>query len=96
MSTTQLKRYKVKPECWTEFMDTWRELVVLRKKHGFGILFVLRDPETNWFTWAIDHTGDFDSAAEAYYQDPDRVALDRIADYVGEWEITKVEAIAIP
>ena len=96
MTTTELKRYKIKPESWDDFVSTWRDIVTLRRKHGFGVLFALHDPETNWFTWAIEHQGDFGAAAEGYYKDPDRVALDRIADYVSEWEIRKVDAISIP
>lgn len=95
MATTQLKRYKIKPECWPEFIDILHDIMIMRRSHGFGILFALKDPETNWFTWAIDHDGDFDAAAEAYYQDPKRIELDRVADYVSEWEISKVEAVAI-
>jgi hypothetical protein len=95
MAVTQLKRYKIKPGLWDDFLSTWRDILVLRRKHGFGVLFALADRETNWFTWAIDHHGDFDAAAEGYYQDPDRVALDRIADYVSEWEIRKVDAMSI-
>lgn len=96
MPTAQLKRYKIKPECWNDFIDIWRDIVVMRRKHGFGILFAFEDRETNWFTWAIDHAGDFDAAAEAYYNDPGRIALEHVVDYVSEFEIRTVEALAIP
>ena len=96
MATTQLKRYKIKPECWAEFMAIWRDIVVLRRKHGFGIVFAFANHDNNWFTWAINHDGDFDAAAESYYNDPKRVELDRVIEYVSDHEITKVEALAIP
>ena len=96
MATTELKRYRIKPGCWEEFMAIWRDVVVMRRKHGFGILFALADRETGWFTWAIEHQGDFDAAAESYYKDPKRVELDRIIEYVSDHEIRKVEVIAIP
>jgi hypothetical protein len=96
MTTTQLKRYKIKPECWIEFKEVWVKVVALRKRHEFGVLFALEDRETNWFTWAINHEGDFDAAAENYYKDPDRVTLDIIVDYVSENEIRKVQALDIP
>jgi hypothetical protein len=91
-----LKRYKIKPECWDEFMDIWREIVVMRRKYGFGIVFAFADREINWFTWAINHDGDFDTAAENYYKDPQRVDLDRVEDYVSEWESQKVESLDMP
>lgn len=96
MKTTQIKRYKIKPKCWNDFLEVWREIVVMRRKHGFGILFAFADRETNWFTWAIDHDSDFDKAAENYYNDPDRIELDRVEEYVSEWEIRVVESLPIP
>lgn len=96
MRTTQLKRYHIKPECWDAFMAVWHDIVAMRRKHGFGILFALADRDNNWFTWAIDHAGDFDAAASAYYQDPERIRLDHVQDYVSEAEIVKVDAVAVP
>ena len=95
MAVTELKRYSIRPECWDDFLATWREIVHLRRRHGFGILFAFQDRGTNMFTWAINHEGDFDIAAKAYYDDPDRVKLDKIVDYVSAHEIRKVEPTPI-
>jgi hypothetical protein len=92
---TELKRYNIKPGTWDEFMEVWRRIVAVRKRHGFGILFALVDKEKNVFTWAIDHE-DIDEAARRYYADPERIELEIVGNYVTGYEITRVQQQAIP
>lgn len=96
MAATELKRYQITPDGWDEFLDVWRRIVAVRRRHGFGILVALADREQNMFTWAIDHDGDFDAAAKAYYEDPERVELEIVERYVTGYEIRKVEQLDLP
>lgn len=96
MAGTELKRYFIRPDGWEEFLEILRRIAVVRERHGFKVLFALVDRELNLFTWAIRHTGDFDKAAVAYYQDPERVELETVGDYITEYEIRRVEELDIP
>ena len=96
MAGTELKRYTIQPDGWDGFLAVWERIVVVRRRHGFRPLFALVDRERNMFTWAIEHDGDFDAAAKAYYEDPERVELEIVNDYVTDYEITKVEKKPIP
>lgn len=96
MAATELKRYQITPGGWEEFLEVWRRIVAVRRRHGFGILCAFADREQNMFTWAIDHDGDFDAAAKAYYEDPERIELEIVERYVTGYEIRKVEALDLP
>ncbi len=91
----ELKRYRIRPDKYGTFLEVWRPITKLRRKHGFEILFALYDRESRWFTWAVGHE-DFDAGAVRYYADPDRVALDIVIDYVEEHEIKRVEFVPVP
>ncbi len=96
MTTTELKRYDIRPEAWDDFLSVWRGIVTLRKRHGYNVLFAFADREQNLFTWAIEHHGDVDQAAKDYYQDPDRIALEIVNEYVSGFSIRRVEPLEIP
>ena len=96
MAATELKRYQITPDGWEEFLEVWRRIVAVRRRHGFGILCAFADREQNMFTWAIDPDGDFDAAAKAYYEDPERIELEIVERYVTGYEIRKVEALDLP
>jgi len=96
MATTELKRYHIKPGTWDEFLAILRRIALVRQRHGFNILFTFADREKDIFTWAIEHEGNFDAAAAEYYEDPERVELDIVKNYVTDYEIRKVEALQIP
>ncbi|WP_242128692.1 hypothetical protein [Sphingobium sp. Sx8-8] len=96
MAATELKRYQIKPDGWDGFLGIWRRIVAVRRRHGFGILFALADREQNMFTWAISHDGDFDAAAKGYYDDPERIELEIVGNYVSDYEIRKVEVLDLP
>lgn len=94
--TTLLRRYWIKPDGWEQFLEIWRRIVVVRKRHGFEVLFALADREENVFTWAIHHAGNIDEVAERYYKDPERVELEIVGDYVTDYKIAKVTQERIP
>ena len=96
MAATELKRYHIKPGTWDEFLEILRAIALVRIRHGFRVLFTFADKETNVFTWAIEHDGDFDEAAKSYYADPERIYLEKVGDYVTDYEIRKVEVLQIP
>ncbi|MEV7325941.1 hypothetical protein [Streptomyces sp. NPDC093970] len=96
MAETELKRYTIKPDSWEEFLDTWRRIVRVRRRHGFGVLFAFADRDQGVFTWAINHEDDFDQAAAAYYADPERKQLEVVENYVTQYEIRKVAQLQIP
>ncbi|KQX23534.1 MULTISPECIES: hypothetical protein [unclassified Sphingomonas] len=96
MAATELKRYQITPDGWEQFLEVWRRIVTVRRRHGFGIKFAFADREQNMFTWAIDHDGDFDAAAKAYYEDPERIELEIVERYVTGFEIRKVEVLDLP
>lgn len=96
MATTELKRYHIKPGTWDEFLKILGRIAVVRERHGFKVLFTFADRENDVFTWAVQHEGDFDAAARAYYKDPERVDLEIVGNYVTDYEIRKVEVLTIP
>ena len=93
---TELKRYSIKPDSWSEFIQVWSRIVAVRRRHGFNIIFAFTDQEKNMFTWGISHDGDFDAAAKGYYEDPERVELEIVGNYVTDFEIRKVYQQPIP
>lgn len=96
MAGIELKRYTIRPDGWEGFLAVWKRIVVVRKRHGFRPLFALVDRKNNMFTWSVEHHGDYDAAAKAYYEDPERVELEIVGNYVTDHEITRVEQQPIP
>ncbi|WP_419827158.1 hypothetical protein [Sphingomonas sp.] len=94
--TTLLRRYTIVGDEWEAFLDVWRRIVAVRKRHGFEVLFALVDREENIFTWAIRHPGDIDAAAEVYYKDPERIELEIVGRYVTDWSVSTVTQEPIP
>lgn len=94
--TTLLRRYNITPGHWPQFIELWEKVVALRRRHGFEVLFALKDETNNIFTWAVRHHGDIDKAMDGYYKDPDRVALEIIVEHVTDYEVTTVEEVDIP
>jgi hypothetical protein len=78
-SATQLKRYTFRPHEADAFLQLWREVARVRRKHGFAIPFALVDRDAHVLTWAVSHP-DFAAGAAAYYADPERKAFSR-TDY---------------
>ena len=91
----ELKRYKIKEGGWDEFYAIWKRIVAVRKRHGFTPMFAFEDRKNNMFTWAISND-DFDGASDRYYNDPERIELRVVEDWVVEYEITRVDQVPIP
>ncbi len=94
--TTLLRRYSIKADEWDAYLEVWRRIVAVRKRHGFEVLFALSDREENMFTWAVHHPGDIEAAMEGYYKDPERVELEIVERYVTDYKISTVTQEAVP
>jgi hypothetical protein len=91
--TILLRRYTIAPDGWDPFLEVWHQIVPVRERHGFTVLFAFEDRETNIFTWAIEHHGDIDAASEAYYADPARGELETVRQYVVAFTVTAVTRV---
>jgi hypothetical protein len=72
MATVQLRRYELVPGEMEAFLAWFPRIVPVREKYGFKVLFAFADRETNEFTWAVSHDGDFEAAFEVYNVSPER------------------------
>jgi hypothetical protein len=93
--TFQLRMYRVKPGAMDALLEEWREGVLpARRKHGFSVLgpWIARDEDR--FVWIVGHDGDFEVAEKAYYDSPERAALDppptRHLDEITTWMLESV------
>ena len=72
-----LRIYTIKPGEMDEWIGEWRAHVVpLRRKHGFDVCGAWVSEEDDTFTWLLGHDGPIDAANAAYYESPDRAAVD--------------------
>ena len=88
--TAIMRRYAITGS-WSEFLEVWRRIVVVRERHGFGCLFAVADEPHDMFTWAFTFDGDwadFPAAQRPYYRDPERVTLRGVFDYMADYSIT--------
>lgn len=92
-TTTLLRRYTIVAGHWDAFFDVWRQIVQVRRRHGFSVLLAMADQQESTFTWVIQHTGDLEAAMKRYYADPERVALEHVGDHVSAWTVREVEVI---
>ena len=93
-----MRRYSITGS-WAEFLTIWRRIVPVRQRHGYPCLFAVADQPTNTFTWAFGFDGvwdDFPSGQQAYYRDPDRVALRQVFDYMADYSIHPARQLPIP
>jgi hypothetical protein len=73
--TVQLRRYEVVPGMMDDFLAWFPNIIPVRAKYGFQVLFAYADRERNEFVWAVAHDGDFDAAFEVYNVSPERAAV---------------------
>lgn len=92
-TSTLLRRYTIVPGYWEAFLDVWRQIVQLRRRHGFSVVVAMADREEAVFTWVVQYTGDLQQAMDRYYADPDRVALEHVSDHVSAWDVREVEMV---
>ena len=93
-----MRRYSIVGS-WDEFLAIWRRIVAVRARHGFPCLFAVADRPENMFTWAFGFDGewpDFPAAQRTYYQDPERVALRGVFDFMADYSIHPAHQLAFP
>jgi hypothetical protein len=93
---TILRNLRIKPGKVDDFFEIWPETVRLRRKLGFEPIFACLDPNTNIVSYCFRFRGNFKEASERYYALPERARLERIADYVADWNEALVDLIDIP
>ncbi|MGO2110917.1 MAG: hypothetical protein ACTH31_04825 [Pseudoclavibacter sp.] len=78
MTTTQLRRYELKPEHFDFFVDWFQtKLVPVREAYGFTVEFAMANREASEFVWAVSVEGDratFDEIDATYAASPERAA----------------------
>jgi hypothetical protein len=47
------------------------------------------------FTWAISYKGDIDAAGKRYYEDPERVELKVVENYLADHKVSIVQPLFI-
>jgi hypothetical protein len=79
MRTTQLREYTIAPGRLDAFAELWnRSVRVLRQKKGFTIEGAWLIPSESRFLWIVSHDGPegWEAADRAYYDSPERKAMD--------------------
>ena len=72
----ELRLYTIKDGELDRWVAEWREHVLpLRRAHGFDVLGPWIISRENRFVWIIGHD-DFEAANDAYYESPERQAVD--------------------
>ncbi|MDY7100737.1 MAG: hypothetical protein S0880_06075 [Actinomycetota bacterium] len=71
----QLRRYELAEGSIDAFVERWRDIVAVRERFGFRVLFAFADREANEFVWAVAHDGDFAAAEKPYSTSEDRAAV---------------------
>lgn len=95
-----MRRYNIIND-WDEFLDIWWRIVPVREKHGFPCIFAVGDVEEKVFTWAFTYDGDdfetfMRSGQAEYYNDPQRVELETVNNYLEEIRLTPARQLIIP
>ena len=73
--TYQLRIYDIQDGALEEFVALWRgQVAPLRQRFGFEIVGAWAVEDTNQFVWIVGHD-DFSAADKAYYDSPERAAL---------------------
>lgn len=87
--TVVMRRYAITGS-WAEFLEVWRRIVLVRERHGFPCLFAVADEPHDMFTWAFGMDADWAdlrAAQRGYYEDPARVALRGVFDYMADYDL---------
>lgn len=88
---TLLRRYTIVPGHWSAFLAVWRQIIEVRRDHGFEVVIAMADREHDLFTWVVTYRGDLDAGMKAYYADARRIALQTVEDHVSAWDVNGVE-----
>jgi hypothetical protein len=79
VKTTQLRDYTIKPGQLDRFAELWRTSVrPLRQAKGFTVEGAWKIPSEERFVWIVsyDGPGGWEAASTAYYDSPERKAID--------------------
>lgn len=75
----QLRIYTIKPGAMQDWISEWKSTIApLRRQFGFEVVDAWTTDEPERFIWILRYDGDrsWDEADAAYYNSPDRKALD--------------------
>jgi hypothetical protein len=73
----QLCEYTIEAGRLDDFVYEWRELVLpLRLARGFSVVGPWVERAASRFVWVVGFDGDIQAADEAYYESPERAAMD--------------------
>jgi hypothetical protein len=98
MTRDMVRRYKLKPGTFEDFIKPFREHIVpLRQELGFSIPEAWHDPENHEFLWVIrwEGEGSFEEADAAYYDHPKRTLLPRQFDQVDSQDVRMFERVEL-
>jgi hypothetical protein len=93
---SQLRIYSIRDGLLDEFVEFWRsEIVPLRRRFGFDVAGAWADAQTRTFAWVVTHA-DFEPAAAAYYDSPDRQALTRDpGEFIESSDLRMMESVPL-
>jgi hypothetical protein len=96
---TVMRRYQIQGD-WDEFLDLWRQIAVVRERHGFHILFAVGDRQHRTFTWGFTTDDDdfehfMSLSQKGYYEDRQRIELETINAYLKTIALTPSHRIAL-
>ena len=98
---TQLRDYRIEDGSLDQFVEEWlAKIVPIRREHGFSIDGAWTIEDESRFVWLLAHPGDwdaFEAADGAYYQSPQRQALDpNPARLIAEQRNVRLAEVALP
>ena len=75
---TQIRVYRIRAGELATFVREWRaHIVPLRERHGFRVEHAWASDAESTFVWVLAYDGDDREAADrAYYESPERAAMD--------------------
>ena len=75
---TQIRVYRIRPGELAAFVREWQEQIrPLRERVGFTVEHAWASEDDDTFVWVLRYDGDdWEAADRAYYESPERAALD--------------------
>jgi hypothetical protein len=99
-SRTQLRMYQIAPGRLGDFVREWRSAVVpLRARFGFRVERAWTVESADTFVWIVtyDGEGSFEDANAAYYESPERKAVQPDpARHIAEAKTWMLESVVEP
>ncbi len=79
MSAIQFRRYELKAGAHDEFIAWYRQIVPIRERCGFRLIFAFDLEEVGEFISAWRYEGDIAKVERRYYRNPERQRLGAVA-----------------